>query len=173
MEKRRKFLKKKHKDSGITDDVKAVLSERKMVPDDLKYLPACEVKDILSGNHPNQRSANKTFDAKVDTYKEEGITAQIAPRTIQKVKESVSAETQFEGGYFAEFSKITLNNHRRLMKQYVTEKLNAKIEEKGSMYGQASKEVSQRVLELRANPEISKVQSMFDDREISAHYGEF
>ena len=53
MEKRRKFLKKKHKDSGITDDVKAVLSERKMVPDDLKYLPACEVKDILSGNHPN------------------------------------------------------------------------------------------------------------------------
>ena len=34
-------------------------------------------------------------------------------------------------------------------------------------------EISPRLLELRANPEISKVNSMFEDHKISAHYAMF
>ena len=44
---------------------------------------------------------------------------------------------------------------------------------KGSMYGNASKEVSDRVAELRANCEISKVDSMFTDHHVSAQYKRF
>ena len=51
--------------------------------------------------------------------------------------------------------------------------LTNKISEQGSMYGKSSMEVSPRLLELRANPEISKVSSMFEDHKISAHYAMF
>ena len=43
-----------------------------------------------------------------------------------------------------------------------------KVEERGSIYGNASREVSDRVAELRANSEISKVESMFADHHVSA-----
>jgi len=59
------------------------------------------------------------------------------------------------------------------MKQYHTENLNQKIAEQGSMYGTSAQEVSDRVLEQRANPEISKVNSMFEDHKISKHYKRF
>ena len=68
---------------------------------------------------------------------------------------------------------MTIKKHNALLRNYKTEALNNKIEEKGSMYGKASQEVSERLIELRANPEISKVNSMFEDHKISAHYGRF
>ena len=80
---------------------------------------------------------------------------------------------QFEGPYIKEFSQITLRKHAKLCKDYQTEMLNKKISEHGSMYGKSSMEVSPRLLELRANPEISKVSSMFEDHKISAHYAMF
>lgn len=62
----------------------------------------------------------------------------------------MSADTPFEGAYIAEFSQRTLKEHRKLAKEYQTEILNHKISEQGSMYGKASMEVSERLLELRA-----------------------
>lgn len=59
------------------------------------------------------------------------------------------------------------------MRKYRTEQLHNKIDEKGSMYGQSSNEVSARVLEMRAPPEISKVNSMFEEHKISQHYAMF
>ena len=59
------------------------------------------------------------------------------------------------------------------MQDYRTEQLHNKIEEKGSMYGKSSQEVSARVLELRQAPEISKVNSMFEEHKISKHYAMF
>lgn len=41
------------------------------------------------------------------------------------------------------------------------------------MYGQASKEVSEQLLEQRAGHEISKVESLFEDGKISVHYRYF
>ena len=41
------------------------------------------------------------------------------------------------------------------------------------MYGKSSQEVSDQILERRANPEISKVNSMFEDYKISANYTRF
>lgn len=79
----------------------------------------------------------------------------------------------FEGAYIAQFSQRTMKEHAKLAKEYNTAVLNQKITEQGSMYGQASMEVSDRVLEQRANCEISKVNSMFEDHKISAHYEKF
>ena len=45
--KRKHYLAKKQENSGITSAVKETLKKRKMTIGDLKYLPACEVKDIL------------------------------------------------------------------------------------------------------------------------------
>jgi len=41
------------------------------------------------------------------------------------------------------------------------------------MYGKSSQEISARVLELRQAPEISKVNSMFEEHKISQHYAAF
>jgi len=41
------------------------------------------------------------------------------------------------------------------------------------MYGPSSFEVSDKIKELRANPEISKVNSLFEEYKISAHYERF
>ena len=56
---------------------------------------------------------------------------------------------------------------------YQTTKLIAKIEEKGSLYGKSAAEVSEKVAELRKNPEIQKVESMFADNKISEQYAGF
>ena len=41
------------------------------------------------------------------------------------------------------------------------------------MYGKASLEVSNKLLEMRGNDEISKVESLFSDQQLSAHYSKF
>ena len=54
--------------------MKAVLSERKMVADDLKYLPACEVKDILGGNFASSKQSPNKSANKGDSFSEVGIS---------------------------------------------------------------------------------------------------
>ena len=152
------------------------LKERKMTMGDLKYLPACEVKDILEGGkHSDSKSAANGIQTKpaahMEGYSEEHIKVQ--QRVIDRVKENVGADVPFEGAYIAEFSQRTMKEHAKLTKMYKTEVLNHKITEQGSMYGKASMEVSDRLLELRANCEISKVESMFEDHKISSHYEKF
>ena len=152
------------------------LKDRKMTMGDLKYLPACEVKDILEGGkHSDSKTAANGIQAKhaqlMDGYSEENVKVQ--QRVIDRVKENVGADIPFEGAYIAEFSQRTMKEHAKLSKMYKTEVLNHKITEQGSMYGKASMEVSDRLLELRANCEISKVESMFEDHKISAHYEKF
>lgn len=41
------------------------------------------------------------------------------------------------------------------------------------MYGKASTQISPALAELRANPEINKMESMFDEYKISMHYQKF
>ena len=43
----KRFKRRRHTESGITAGVKQILLKRGLIPEDLKYLPACEVKDIL------------------------------------------------------------------------------------------------------------------------------
>ena len=97
-----------------------------MTVDDLKYLPACEVKDILEGS--DRKSARKQSVPLVDKYSE-NVSNKIDQRAINKVKEAVPAETQFEGGYIGEFSRVTPRKHRQLMENYKMEKLQHKITE--------------------------------------------
>ena len=170
LEKREKYLKKKQLESGITNEALETLKARKMVPADLKFLPACEVKDILEGRK-GRDSNNKNKAAKpADQYSE---NIKVSKREVEKVRENVASDKPFEGGYIAEFSRNTLKEHNKLTKDYQTEMLNRKIEEQGSMYGRAAMEVSDKVLELRANCQISKVNSMFEDHKISVHYERF
>ena len=141
-----------------------------MTVGDLKFLPACEVKDILEGRPADAKTA-RTSPKAADMFAEDNV--QIPQHVIDKVKENVPADIPFEGAYIAEFSQRTLRDHRKLAKEYQTQVLNQKIVDQGSMYGKASMEISDRLLELRANCEISKVESMFEDHKISAHYSKF
>jgi len=43
----KRFKRRRQTESGITEEVKNKLLKRGLIPEDLKYLPACEVKDIL------------------------------------------------------------------------------------------------------------------------------
>ena len=47
LEKRRKYLQRKQRESGITNELKERLHKRKMVVADLKHLPACDMKSII------------------------------------------------------------------------------------------------------------------------------
>lgn len=49
--KRQQFLEKEQAESGITSRVRQTLHMRRMTPSDLKFLPACEIKDILEDKH--------------------------------------------------------------------------------------------------------------------------
>ena len=54
LQKRKVFQDKRKTESGITEDVLEVLRQRKMTTQDLDYLPACEIKDILQGSKKNK-----------------------------------------------------------------------------------------------------------------------
>ena len=70
-EERDRFLKKKQLKSGITDKVKETLKQRNMVPADLKYLPACEVKGILENSNSNAKT--QTLARSPDKFQEKNI----------------------------------------------------------------------------------------------------
>ena len=60
--KRKKFLEKKQKDSGISKEVQQRLQQRNMVVADLKFLPASTLIDILQTDTQkteNDKSADK------------------------------------------------------------------------------------------------------------------
>ena len=104
-----------------------------MTVGDLKFLPACEVKDILESKPLEASKTAKTSPKSKEIYVEESV--KLPQRVIDKVKESVPADIPFEGAYIEEFSKRTLIEHHKLIKEYQTEILNKKITEQGSMYG--------------------------------------
>ena len=79
----------------------------------------------------------------------------------------------FGSEYNAEFARKILKEHKKMSVNYQTTKLIAKIEEKGSLYGKSAAEVSEKVAELRKNPEIQAVESMFADNKISEQYEGF
>ena len=56
---------------------------------------------------------------------------------------------------------------------YQTTKLINKIEERGSLYGKAAAEVSEKVAEQRAHPEIQASKNMFADNQVSEQYEGF
>lgn len=160
--------------SGISQTVRDNLQKRGMVPGDLKFLPACEVRDILFHQlAASQVKPKQMGSPKSDTYSEEGVNQQIPDTTLDKVRSNTDVVSPAEGGFIAEFANLTLIEHKKLLKDFKTEKLNTKIEEQGSMYGKASMQISDALAEQRANPEISKVESMFDELKISVHYQKF
>ena len=116
-----------------------------MVPDDLKYLPACEVKTILEG--AKKRSQTLAASPRSDGYEEEGVGDQIPKVTTDRVKQNVALAVPTEGGYIAEFAKITLKAHDQLCKEYQISSLQQKCEEHGSMYGKSANEISASVAE--------------------------
>ena len=100
---------------------------------DLKYLPACEVKDILEGGC--KQSGSKTTRGSPKAADPFSEAVKVQQRVIDRVKENVAADMPFEGAYIAQFSQRTMKEHAKLAKEYNTAVLNQKITEQGSMYG--------------------------------------
>ena len=68
---------------------------------------------------------------------------------------------------------MTLSDHRKLIKEDQAQNLQNLIDIKGSMYGNAHNEISDKQREQRASQEISKIDTMFGDGKIKMHYSKF
>ena len=94
-----------------------------MTESDLKYLPFTQVKDILEEKPAVQaRSARISPDPqqrRVDQFSEVGVKVQA--RVVERVKQTVAPDIEFEGQHIAKFSKRTFREHSKLMQLYKTD----------------------------------------------------
>ena len=125
MAKRKRKEKKQLSQSGITARVNEKLRLRKMAPSDLKYLPACEVKDILSDKQKGYTQGSKTARTSPDQYNEIGV--RVKSKVYDRLKSTVAPDIKFEGTHMAEFTRRTMKNHNRLITDYKTDQLSKKI----------------------------------------------
>lgn len=129
----------------------------------LKQLPACQVQALLKDNLENSTKRSGFGN------KKSVPNAQTKPLE-EDPKADVNA---FGSEYNAEFARKVLKEHKKMSVNYKTIKLINKIEERGSLYGKSAAEVSEKIAELRAHPEIQASKNMFTDNQVSEQYEGF
>lgn len=93
------------------------------------------------------------------------------PLSDKEKKEQRIIETLVKGsGYYQQFKKETKARSKKLEHKFLIEKLEAKIKEKGSLYGKVPMKVSTKLAELRQGSQINKVDNLFKDDIISTLY---
>ena len=93
-----------------------------MTPADLKYLPACEVKDILDDKRQTMLSKSARISPappKIDQFGEVGIKVQ--ERIRLRLKQTVAPDIKFDGPHIVEFSKRTFREHSKLSQDHKTD----------------------------------------------------
>ena len=130
----------------------------------LKQLPACQVQALLRDNDVNSNRSAAFRNKK-----------SLPPATTKPLDEANQRGdiNAFGSEYNAEFARKILKEHKRMSVNYKTTKLINKIEERGSLYGKSAAEVSEKVAELRAHPEIQASKNMFTDNQVSEQYEGF
>lgn len=110
----------------------------------LKQLPACQVQSLLKDNLESS-SKRSGFGSKKS----------VPNAKTKPLEEDAKADVNaFGSEYNAEFARKVLKEHKKMSVNYKTIKLINKIEERGSLYGKSAAEVSEKIAELRAHPEI-------------------
>ena len=160
---RKKLLEQLQNASGISADKVKAMQKQGITMRALKQLPACQIKALLAADKPTSPGPKTAFGSKKS----------LPPGTTQPLEAGAEAPNPFGNEFNAEFAKKTLMEHKKMSVQYRTNKLIAKIEEKGSLYGKSAAEVSEAVAEQRKNPQIQAVEGMFNDNKISDQYEGF
>ena len=129
----------------------------------LKQLPACQVQALLKDNLENSTKRSGFGNKK-----------SVPNAKIKPLEEDPKADVNaFGSEYNAEFARKVLKEHKKMSVNYKTIKLINKIEERGSLYGKSAAEVSEKIAELRAHPEIQASKNMFTDNQVSEQYEGF